>query len=226
MKTGMGMQGFVWWEGVVEDNTDPLAIGRCRVRCLGWDSASKLDVPTGDLPWAYPMLPLNSPSKVFGLKPGTRVLGFFRDGESGQDRVMLGVINTGTNYVESNYASAGLGGTLGAIGAVAGPLISMAPVAGQLAEDIPGVSVVAEKVTETVDAVNAQIDAAMAQVTDVVEGAMDSVTGVIEGAVDTVEGAVEGVAEGIGEAVEGVFDEGLDDTLGILDGGMNVTDLA
>ena len=95
MKTGIGVNGFVWWEGVVEDNTDPLAIGRCRVRCLGWDSASKLDVPTEDLPWAYPMLPINSPSKIVGLKPGTRVIGFFRDGRSAQDRVIIGSINTG-----------------------------------------------------------------------------------------------------------------------------------
>ena len=109
MKQGIGLTPFVWWEGVVEDNTDPLAIGRCRVRCLGWDSPSKGDIGTEELPWAYPVLPLNSPSKIFGLKPGTRVLGFFRDGENAQDRVMLGAINTGANDVESTFVDVGGG---------------------------------------------------------------------------------------------------------------------
>ena len=32
----MGTNGFVWWQGVVEDRQDPLQLGRCRVRILGW----------------------------------------------------------------------------------------------------------------------------------------------------------------------------------------------
>ena len=32
----MGKDGFVWWQGVGEDRNDPLYLGRCRIRILGW----------------------------------------------------------------------------------------------------------------------------------------------------------------------------------------------
>jgi len=34
----MGKEGFVWWQGVVEDRHDPLYLGRCKVRILGWNT--------------------------------------------------------------------------------------------------------------------------------------------------------------------------------------------
>ena len=202
MKSGVGVDGFVWWEGVVEDNTDPLAIGRCRVRCIGWDSASKLDVPSEDLPWAYPVLPLNSPNKIFGLKPGTRVLGFFRDGINAQDRVMLGVINTGVNYVESHYTSAGIGGALGAIGAIAGPLAAASPIVGQLSTAVPGLSEISDTVSSTVAQVQDQIGAVTEQVTGAIEGAVGQVTEVVQGAVGSVTESLGEVGESLGEAVQ------------------------
>ena len=33
-----GLNGFIWWTGVVEDRKDPLKLGRCRVRIIGWHS--------------------------------------------------------------------------------------------------------------------------------------------------------------------------------------------
>lgn len=94
---GMGSQGsFYWWEGVIEDNLDPLGIGRCRVRVFGSHTNEKDFLATEDLPWAYPVMPLNSPSnRTYGIKIGTRVFGFMRDGTSSQDMVMVGTINTG-----------------------------------------------------------------------------------------------------------------------------------
>ena len=32
---------FVWWQGVVEDIMDPLMIGRCKVRILGYHTDDK-----------------------------------------------------------------------------------------------------------------------------------------------------------------------------------------
>ena len=47
----MGEDGFVWFTGVVEDRNDPDALGRVRVRCLGYHSEDLNDIPTKDLPF-------------------------------------------------------------------------------------------------------------------------------------------------------------------------------
>ena len=44
----MGMDGFVWFVGVVEDRNDPSKLGRVRVRCLGYHTADKTLIPTED----------------------------------------------------------------------------------------------------------------------------------------------------------------------------------
>ena len=96
--TFMGKDGFVWWHGVVENRFDPLMIGRCKVRILGWHTHDKVDMPTDSLPWAYPLMPITSASQTeVGHSPtgpveGTWVLGFFRDGEAGQEPVMMGTL--------------------------------------------------------------------------------------------------------------------------------------
>ena len=96
----MNMYGnFVWWQGVVEDRTDPLFLGRCRVRILGYHTDSKeagLGIPTVDLPWATPSQPITSAamngigSTPLGPVEGTWVFGFFRDGENAQEPVIIG----------------------------------------------------------------------------------------------------------------------------------------
>ena len=96
--TFMGKDGFVWWHGVVENRFDPLMIGRCKVRILGWHTHDKEDMPTSQLPWAYPLMPITSASQTeVGYSPtgpveGTWVMGFFRDGEAGQEPVMMGTL--------------------------------------------------------------------------------------------------------------------------------------
>ena len=47
----MGEDGFVWFTGVVEDRNDPDALGRVRVRCVGFHTEDLNDIPTADLPW-------------------------------------------------------------------------------------------------------------------------------------------------------------------------------
>jgi len=107
IKNYMGRSGFVWWQGVVEDRKDPLKLGRCRVRILGFHSEDKKNIPTKDLPWAYPAMPLNMDpgSTPTGPREGTWVLGFFRDGENAQEPVMTDMIDYG--YVTDNDASKG-----------------------------------------------------------------------------------------------------------------------
>lgn len=85
-----GKNGFIWWIGVVEDRQDPIKLGRCRVRCVGWHAEDKMKLPTNMLPWATPAYPPNN-TNTYAPKEGDMVFGFFTDGESAQDPVLLGV---------------------------------------------------------------------------------------------------------------------------------------
>ena len=57
----MGQDGFHWFVGVVEDRIDPSALGRVRVRCLGYHSSDVVQLPTTELPWAHVMHPVTDP---------------------------------------------------------------------------------------------------------------------------------------------------------------------
>jgi hypothetical protein len=85
-----GKNGFIWWTGIIEDKKDPIKLGRCKVRIVGWHSENKMNLPTDALPWAIPVLPFNNAS-VFTPKEGEMVFGFFMDGEAAQNPVILGV---------------------------------------------------------------------------------------------------------------------------------------
>ena len=92
----MGRDGFIWFAGVVEDRNDPLKLGRVRVRCLGYHTEDKAALPTADLPWAHPLLPITSSGvsgigqTPLGLLEGSWVIGFFRDADTKQDAVIMG----------------------------------------------------------------------------------------------------------------------------------------
>jgi hypothetical protein len=97
----LGLNGFIWWIGVVENNNDPLKIGRCQVRIFGWHTDDKNLIPTADLPWSHAVLPINN-SKCFSVPSmGDWVNGYFFDGKSGQFPayfgVLPGVISTNVN---------------------------------------------------------------------------------------------------------------------------------
>ena len=95
-----GLNGFVWWIGVVEDRTDPLKLGRCRVRIAGWHSEKVTELPTDHLPWAQAMMPVNN-SNTYTPKESDMVVGFFLDGENAQQPIIMGVL-PGIPLVESN----------------------------------------------------------------------------------------------------------------------------
>lgn len=87
---------FIWWVGVVEDRHDPLYLGRCKVRCLGWHTKDKDRMPTASLPWATPLQPVTSAAQTqvghtpLGLVEGSWVLGFFQDGGEAQYPIIMG----------------------------------------------------------------------------------------------------------------------------------------
>ena len=92
----LGLNGFLWFVGVVEDRMDPTHTGRVRVRALGHHTQNKLELPTADLPWAQCLLPTTS-SGISGLGQspsflveGSWVMGYFRDGQKRQEPTVLG----------------------------------------------------------------------------------------------------------------------------------------
>tara|TARA_B100001989_G_scaffold47467_1_gene30428 strand:- start:64 stop:1212 length:1149 start_codon:yes stop_codon:yes gene_type:complete len=97
-KQYLGLNGFVWFFGVVEDILDPLKLGRVRVRCYEWHTANRGAIPTSSLPWAQVVMPANNASisgvgtSPNGLKQGSWVIGFFLDGEEGQRPMIFGSI--------------------------------------------------------------------------------------------------------------------------------------
>jgi hypothetical protein len=94
----MGLDGFVWFVGVVEDRNDPDQLGRVRVRCLGFHTPNLTALPTSDLPWAHVMHPTTDPAMHgMGNSPsflveGTWVVGFFRDSKEKQQPTIIGTL--------------------------------------------------------------------------------------------------------------------------------------
>lgn len=92
----MGLGGFFYFFGVVEDRQDPLKVGRLRVRIVGVHTQDKQALPTADLPWALCVLPITASgisgigNSATGLLEGSWVFGFFRDGHFRQEPVILG----------------------------------------------------------------------------------------------------------------------------------------
>ena len=90
--------GFAWFTGVVEDREDPLEMNRVKVRCFGYHTEDKGTVPTDALPWATIMMPVTEAGTSgigagpHGLMNGSWVVGFFRDGPSAQDPLIMGSI--------------------------------------------------------------------------------------------------------------------------------------
>jgi hypothetical protein len=93
MRNFLGHDGFIWWIGIVEDINDPLTLGRCKVRCFGYHPAKATNlVPTGDLPWATTIHPLNTPNLYGTPRIGEWVFGFFLDSLSAQEPAILGYL--------------------------------------------------------------------------------------------------------------------------------------
>jgi len=92
----LGYNGFIWFNGVVEDRSDPQKLGRVRVRCVGIHTQDKAVLPTTDLPWSQVVLPTTSAGiSGLGQSPsflveGSWVFGYFRDGNDCQEPMIIG----------------------------------------------------------------------------------------------------------------------------------------
>ena len=93
---------FTWFIGEVRDISDPLNMNRIRVFPYGYYDEER--VATSDLPWSTVMMS-NAHASLKGnggnhhLEVGSWVVGFFRDGYSAQDAIVIGSIPTKTDGV-------------------------------------------------------------------------------------------------------------------------------
>ena len=93
---------FTWFIGSICDIDDPLNLNRVKVCAYGYYDGIE---DKEDLPWATVMMPVTSASiKGNGgnhhLEVDSWVVGFFRDGPSAQDPVVIGSIATQTDGVQ------------------------------------------------------------------------------------------------------------------------------
>jgi hypothetical protein len=92
---------FAWFIGEVKDVNDPNILNRVRVLPFGYYDST---IETKDLPWATVMMP-NTYASMQGvggnhqLMVGSWVIGFFRDGTSAQDPVIMGSFSARTEGI-------------------------------------------------------------------------------------------------------------------------------
>jgi len=114
----VGKDGFRWWVGQVApasvqgEQLAPKDGGsswgnRLKVRIMGYHPFSKADLADEDLPWANIMLPSTSGTgganftASVALRPGDVVIGFFLDGETAQQPVILGAFSRTSDVPQS-----------------------------------------------------------------------------------------------------------------------------
>lgn len=104
---------FKWFIGVVQDETTE---SRVRVRVFGvhpFDEQgneggpSTMAVSNGDLPWANLIYPIDSTIPNHDLSPEDWVFGFFADGDSAQQPVIVGKLTRGDGSIGSQFLGTG-----------------------------------------------------------------------------------------------------------------------
>lgn len=85
-----GLDGFVWWTGIVEGRKDPDKLSRIQVRMFVWHTEEKALIPSQDLFWAIPVFPSNVSNNTYGVKEGDAVFGFWIDGKDAQQPYIFG----------------------------------------------------------------------------------------------------------------------------------------
>ena len=123
----VGKDGFRWWVGQIAPanvqgeqlapRKDSDSWGRrLKVRIMGYHPFSKADLSDKDLPWANIMIPSTSGTgganfaKSVMLRPGDVVIGFFLDGETAQQPVIMGAFAR-TKEVPQDLPSESMGFT-------------------------------------------------------------------------------------------------------------------
>jgi phage baseplate assembly protein gpV len=84
-----------WFIGRVVSITDPLYLGRIKVRIFGVHSENTIDIPDSDLPWAQVVAPITEGGtdglgNNLGVQVGSNVFGIFLDGTHSQLPLVVG----------------------------------------------------------------------------------------------------------------------------------------
>ncbi len=88
---------FAPFTATIEETTDPLKLGRVRVRVHGIHNPDETEVPTNALPWAH--VTYNDSNRMSVPTNGEWVIGFFLDGDEAQKPIIIGTL-PGINDVE------------------------------------------------------------------------------------------------------------------------------
>ena len=121
---------------------DPLRLGRVKVRCIGYHTQDRNQLPTEDLPWATVLHPITSPGiSGVGTNPflieGTTVFGFFLDAHDKQHPVILGCFaGRDAPGASSDYRVSSRTGATGPALADAGPIDDIDSIPEVVGEDI------------------------------------------------------------------------------------------
>ena len=102
-----GKDGLVPFVGQVEDVNDPKQSGRVRVRCVGWHTKDKKELPTENLPWSHVGMPTTHAMQAriggkHGLLNGCWVMGIFLDGQEAQKPFIMNTFNFVANSTDED----------------------------------------------------------------------------------------------------------------------------
>ena len=102
-------QPFHWFTGEIIEIDDPQKFNRVKVYCHGYHPSGKKKSEYKEmLPWATVMMPVTSAGMSdvganHHLEVGSWVIGFFRDGSSAQDPVVIGSVTTSQTSISPLY---------------------------------------------------------------------------------------------------------------------------
>jgi hypothetical protein len=112
----IGRDSFRWFVGIVTKYTNTENGYRAKVRIIGHHPDSSNIVKDEELPWAHVLVPLNmgagegGAGVSFNLRGSETVIGFFMDGDDGQQPVIIGSLFSGSSIDHPNTFDLGTNG--------------------------------------------------------------------------------------------------------------------
>lgn len=112
----IGKDSFRWFTGIVTKYKNTENGYRAKVRIIGYHPDQSSVVKDEDLPWAHVLVPLNfgagegGSGVSFNPRGSETVIGFFMDGDDGQQPVIIGALFSGASVEHLNSPDEGTNG--------------------------------------------------------------------------------------------------------------------